>query len=109
MLTTNIFITPLYFNMSRQVVIDMLPTVFLPFNLFKSILNASLMLLVHKPFVSALRYAGFEKKSEVTKYKFRKKSLILTISALVLLIVAIAFIVSLGIEINFVNFFNFLM
>ena len=77
MLTTNIFITPLYFNMSRQVVIDMLSTVFLPFNLFKSILNASLMLLVYKPFVSALRYAGFEKKSEVTKYKFRKKLLFL--------------------------------
>ena len=100
MLTANIFITPLYFNMPRQAVIDMLPTVLLPFNLCKSIMNASLMLLVYKPFVSALRYAGFEKKSEVTTYKFSKKSLILTMSALVLLIIAIAVIVSLGIEIK---------
>ena len=100
MLTANIFITPLYFNMPRQVVIDMIPTILLPFNLCKSMMNASLMLLVYKPFVSVLRYAGFEKVSESGAYKFSKKSLLLTILSMFAIVVAIIVIVSLGIEIE---------
>ena len=100
MLTANIFITPLYFQMPRQAVIDMLPTVLLPFNLCKSMMNASLMLLVYKPFVSALRYAGLEKISEASTYKFSRKSLLLAISSIIVLVVAIAVIASLGIEIK---------
>lgn len=100
MLTANIFITPLYFQMPRQAVIDMLPTVLLPFNLCKSIMNSSLMLLMYKPFTSVLRVTGFAHTSENSTYKFNKRSAILAISAATLLIIAIAVIVSLGLEIK---------
>jgi len=101
MLIANIFITPLYFQMPRQAVLDMLPTILLPFNLCKSLMNASLMLLIYKPFVSALRYTGFVKASETSaSYKISKKSILLTIAAVIFLIIAIAVIVSLGVEIK---------
>ena len=100
MLTANIFITPLYFQMPRQAVINMIPTILLPFNLCKSLMNASLMLLVYKPFVSALRYTGFVKSTEAASYKFSKKSILLFIGASIFLIIAIIVIVSLGVEIK---------
>ena len=62
--------------------------------------HASLMLLVYKPFVSALRYAGLEKVTEANTYKFNKKSLLLAISSIIVLVVAIAVIASHGIEIK---------
>lgn len=101
MLVANIFITPLYFQMPRQAVLDMLPTILLPFNLCKTLMNASLMLLVYKPFVSALRYTGFVKASENSaSYKISKKSILLTVAAVIFLIIAIAVIISLGVEIK---------
>ena len=100
MLTANIFITPLYFQIPRQAVISMLPTILLPFNLCKSIMNASLMLLVYKPLVSALRHTGFAKASETSSYKFSKRSVALSIIAVAFLIIAICVIVSLGVEIK---------
>ncbi len=100
MLLANIFITPLYFKMPTQAVIDMLPTVLLPFNLFKSVMNASIMLLVYKPFITALRKIGVVKTSDKSGYKFDKKSILLTFSAVILIIVAVIVMFMLGIEIK---------
>lgn len=99
MLLANIFITPLYFQMPRQAVIEMLPTLLLPFNLSKSLLNASLMLLVYKPFTSALRKTGLVKTSDNVSYKFNEKSIILTVVSLVLIIIAVVVMFNLGIKI----------
>lgn len=55
MLLWNYIITPLYMNVDRSVVVAMLPTVFLPFNLIKGGINAALTLVLYKPVVSALR------------------------------------------------------
>ena len=59
MLLANMVITPIYvklhFGMSLGDVLGMLPTLLLPFNLTKSVLNASLVLLLYKPFTTALR------------------------------------------------------
>ena len=57
MLLWNYLITPIYMGMDRAVVADMLPTVFLPFNLVKGGLNMALILLIYKPVVTALRKA----------------------------------------------------
>ncbi len=100
MLTANIFITPLYFKMPTQAVIDMLPTVLLPFNLFKSVMNASIMLLVYKPFTTALRKTGFVKTSDNAAYKFNKKSVVLTVVSVLLIVVAVAVMLMLGIEVK---------
>ena len=59
MLLWNYLIAPLYSNYTRELVASMLPTVFLPFNLLKSGLNAALTLLFFKPFLRVLRMSGF--------------------------------------------------
>ncbi len=100
MLVANIFITPLYFQMPRQAVIDMLPGLLLPFNLFKSIMNSSIMLLVYKPVTTALRKARLVDGIEKAQYKFSVKSAILLAVALALLITAVCVMLTLGIEIK---------
>ncbi|MGN0648181.1 MAG: ECF transporter S component [Oscillospiraceae bacterium] len=55
MLLWNYLITPLYMGVSREQVAGMLTTVFLPFNLVKSTLNAAITMLIYKPFTRALR------------------------------------------------------
>ena len=55
MLLFNLFITPLYMGVEREVVASMIPTLFLPFNLTKGFLNASLVLILYKPFSTALK------------------------------------------------------
>jgi riboflavin transporter FmnP len=58
MLLWNYIITPLYMvNVSRAQVTAMLLPVFLPFNLLKGALNATVTLLLYKPLVTALRRA----------------------------------------------------
>lgn len=58
MLLWNYLITPIYQGVPRNVVVAMLPTVFLPFNLVKGGMNMAATLLLYKPVVSALRRAG---------------------------------------------------
>lgn len=57
MLLWNYFLVPVYQGIPRDVVADMLPTLFLPFNLVKGGLNMALTLLLYKPVVTALRKA----------------------------------------------------
>jgi riboflavin transporter FmnP len=59
MLLWNYIITPLYMvNVSRAQVTAMLIPIFLPFNLLKGALNATVTLLLYKPLVTALRRAN---------------------------------------------------
>ena len=56
MMLWNYLITPLYMKtISREEIAAMLPTVFLPFNLLKAILNAALSMIIYKPCVRVLR------------------------------------------------------
>ena len=99
MLLANIFITPLYFQMPREAVIAMLPTLLLPFNLCKSVLNASIMLLVYKPFTTALKKAGLVSTKDNVKYKLNVKTVMLSIVSLVFIVAAITVMFVLGIEV----------
>ena len=67
MLLWNYLITPIYKHMDRAVVAAMLPTVFLPFNVFKGGLNMALTLLLYKPVVTALRKARLVPESQSTE------------------------------------------
>ncbi len=58
MLLWNWLITPLYMGVPREQVAAMLATVFLPFNLAKGGINATLTMILYKPVVGALRKAG---------------------------------------------------
>lgn len=57
MLLWNWLITPLYMHVDRAVVVGMLIPTFLPFNLVKGGINATLAMLLYKPVVTALRKA----------------------------------------------------
>ena len=99
MLLANIFVTPLYFQMPREAVIAMLPTLLLPFNLCKSVLNASIMLLVYKPFTTALKKAGLVSTKDNVKYKLNVKTVMLSVVSLVFIVAAIIVMFVLGIEV----------
>ena len=55
MMLMNLWVTPIYMGVERSVVVGMIPTMLLPFNLIKAVLNAALVFLFYKPVVTALR------------------------------------------------------
>ncbi len=68
MLLLNRFVTPLYLSYNGMpegaafdMVTELLPSVLLPFNFAKSLLNSALAMLLYKPIVSALRRAKIAK------------------------------------------------
>ncbi len=66
MMAANLLITPYYMGVSIEAVKGLIPTLLLPFNLTKSILNASLVLLLYKPVTTALKASKLVKTSETT-------------------------------------------
>ena len=84
MLLWNWLITPLYMGVPRSVVAGMLMTVFLPFNLAKGGINATLTMVLYKPVVTALRKAGLVAQSDggkrTTKWGVLAVSLVLLVT-----------------------------
>ena len=70
MLGMNIFVTPFYMGVPRSMVIEMIPSVFLPFNLAKALMNSAIAMLLYKPVITALRRAKLIK----TKDGFSKEN-----------------------------------
>ncbi|MBQ7566073.1 MAG: ECF transporter S component [Oscillospiraceae bacterium] len=66
MLLWNYLITPIYMGYPREAVTELLIPVFLPFNLIKAGINASLTLLLYKPVVRSLRKAHLVPESQNT-------------------------------------------
>ena len=84
MILLNIFITPLYFGMpvARPMVMEMLPTLLLPFNFSKALMNSAFVMLLYKPLVTALKRLNIvksqgEKAPSMTFNKTTKTILIL--------------------------------
>ncbi len=57
MILCNLLITPIYMKVEIGQVIGLIPTLLLPFNFAKSVLNAGLVLALYKPLINALRAA----------------------------------------------------
>lgn len=85
MLLWNYFITPLY---TGQTVTSLLLPYILPFNLFKSTVNAALTLALYKPVVTALRKAKLVPGAEENKMN-KERSLTAYIMALALITAAV--------------------
>ena len=64
MVLWNYIITPVYRGFPRAVIVPMLPTVFMPFNLIKYGLGAATTMLIYKPLSVALRKMNILKKTE---------------------------------------------
>ena len=93
MLLMNLLLTPIYQNVPVNVVISMLPTLFLPFNFAKTLLNAAIVMLIYKPVVVALRKAHIIEGRPMDT-KFGKESVItIIISALSLITAVVIFVI----------------
>ncbi len=88
MLLMNVLLTPIYQGVPRSAVIAMLPTLFLPFNFAKTLLNAAIVMLIYKPVVVALR-KGKIVEGRAMDIKFGKQSVVTIIISSISLIAAI--------------------
>lgn len=87
MMLLNILITPIYMDVPREVVFDLLPKLLLPFNFAKALMNAAIAMLIYKPVSIAMKRAGLiQGKMDA---KFNKQSLITIIAGAVTLTAAI--------------------
>jgi hypothetical protein len=92
MVALNPVIVPLYSGAPRQVVIDMIPGVLLPFNFAKTLMNSALAMLLYKPIINAMRSARLVNRSE-HKTEFNKTSLITVIVGGVSLLLALVILI----------------
>ena len=91
MMLANIFVTPYYMGVSRSDVVGLIPTLLLPFNLCKSIINAAVTLIIYKPFTSGLKKAHLV-DCHTAAVGINKKSVILTSLSLIFLIAAVVYV-----------------
>ena len=103
MMLANLLITPYYIGGSVADVAAMIPKVLLPFNLVKSVLNAAIVLLLYKPLSTLLKRIGFlysnvfassgdATREGATGNSPRMRSVWITVSALLVIIVSLAII-----------------
>ena len=104
MLTLNLVVTPFYMGAPRSAVIDMIPTLLLPFNLIKALVNASLVLILYKPVRRAMQAANLLPRSvsgegasadPADKKKQARRSLWITLGGVVFMAVVIFLFVTL--------------
>lgn len=69
MMLWNYLVTPIYMGYPREAVVELLLPAFLPFNLLKGGLNASITFLLYKPVITVLRKAGFVETPATTSAK----------------------------------------
>lgn len=88
MLIANLFITPLYMtNSTMSDVAAMIPTLLLPFNLIKGVVNAALTMIIYKPITSAFKRTGLTSSS--TRKTDINKFIPIAVLALMLLVVSV--------------------
>lgn len=87
MMLLNMFVTPYYMGVTTATVIDLIPTLFLPFNLAKALLNSALSMMLYKPITVAMRRAGLLKGQ--SKMNINRSSVAIYTTALITLVVAV--------------------
>ena len=110
MILFNLFIVPLYTpGYTTAAVAKMVPTLFLPFNLTKAMLNAALVLILYKPASTALKATkvlslknSSAEEAKTTTKKNLKFSLVVTAVGIAIIAVCLAvFFIALGGKISF--------
>lgn len=90
MLAANILVTPYYMHVTVADVRGLIPTLLLPFNLIKGIVNASVVMIMYKPFSSALKSAGVITKTNISANgndsKNMRRFIVIAVSAVILAI-----------------------
>jgi hypothetical protein len=88
MMVANLLITPLYMGVSRDAVKELIPTMLLPFNVAKALMNSALVMLIYKPVSKLVRRLGFAKPSSGGAKQSKKDTVIIVSVAVVVLIAA---------------------
>ncbi|MBQ7387083.1 MAG: ECF transporter S component [Clostridia bacterium] len=80
MMLANMFITPLYFSLPVMdpYVMSMIPTLLLPFNLAKALMNGAIAMLLYKPVLLALSKTKLIVGRDV-KFGFNKNSVVILV------------------------------
>lgn len=93
----NILITPYYMGVSSGEVVALIPTLLLPFNLCKSLINAAATVIIYKPIRNILSKIGIQPQNSTANNKNLAKSIILCVIALIVIILTTIFLIlSLG-------------
>lgn len=93
MILLNILVTPVYKGYPRDVIIDLILPLFLPFNLAKTLMNAAIAMLIYKPVSNAMKRARLI-DGKTMDAKFGKQSVImLTVGALTLAAAIVIFVI----------------
>ena len=93
MLLLNPIIVPLYSGATREFVISIIPTVLLPFNFAKTLMNAAVAMLLYKPIINALRAARMVPRAEHATTFNRTSVVTLIVGGVSLLAAIIIFLV----------------
>ena len=102
MMLANILITPYYMGVTAKTVIGLIPTLLLPFNFCKALINAAATVVIYKPIRNILRKSGIEPNTANLSEKNLKKNIIVCVVALLLIVVTVVVLVNiLGGKIEF--------
>ena len=101
MMLLNLLITPYYMGVPRGMVVDLIPTLLLPFNFAKAMLNSAVVVILYKPAVTALRLIGFAKgTARASDLKLNTNSVIMLIIGAVTLTLAVVLFIVLRLKYN---------
>ena len=89
MVLANLLITPYYMGVPRGEVLQMIPTLLLPFNAIKAVVNGAVTLLIYKPFSSGLKRAGVLPRKTESEYRLNQKTVMLTFISIVVIIACV--------------------
>lgn len=92
MLLLNMFIAPFYFGLPLfdPYIMNMLPTLLLPFNFAKSLMNSAIAMYLYKPLLAALREAKLIEGSSKNMLSFNRNSKIILVTGLAVILVSSA-------------------
>lgn len=113
MMLANLLITPYFMHAPVETVVSMIPTVLLPFNFTKAVLNASVTLLLYKPITKVFKKSSLSGRAvtesgvKSEKKGFDSRSLVVLIIALIITVAALAVMIFvLGGKISFFDIFK---
>ncbi len=102
MCLANILITPLYIpTVDTKAVIAMIPTLLLPFNFCKALINAAATIAIYKPIRGVLKRARIvEPTKESTKTNSKKSIVVFVVAAVIIVLTVLLLIKVMNAEIN---------
>ena len=96
MLLANLFITPYYMGVARSDVVALLPTLILPFNLCKGIINAAITMIIYKPITTALKKSKLVSSNNNAKINIKTTAILMITSAIIVVLSVVVILVVLN-------------